>query len=81
MRKLIEKIKFRNRFSAEVLEIAAVTGASEVGAGKAGKDRMWTASIKLISWENLEKNEPAITEEVRLEWLVTDEELKNQKTY
>lgn len=50
MRKLIEKIKFRNRFSAEVLEIAAVTGASEVGAGKAGKDRMWTASIKLIAW-------------------------------
>lgn len=79
MRKLIEKIKFRNRFSADVIEIATVTGASEVGAGRAGKDIMWTASIKLIAWKNLKKNEPAITEEVRLEWLVADEEWEKSK--
>lgn len=76
MSKLSEKNRFENRFTDNIIEIAAVTGALGVGAGRAGKDIMWNASINLIAWKNLSSNEPVKIEEIRLECLVDDEELK-----
>lgn len=79
MSKLSEKSRFENRFTDYVIEVAAVTGASGAGAGKAGKDIMWNASIRLIAWKNLSRNEPVKIEEIRLEWLVDDEEWKKSR--
>lgn len=67
---------FENRFKDEIFEVAAITGALGVGAGKAGGDKLWTASIKLIGWKNLNSSDPVVREEVRLEWLTDDEGLK-----
>ncbi|EEK78177.1 Conserved hypothetical membrane spanning protein [Bacillus cereus R309803] len=44
--------RFENRFSENVIEIAAVTGAS-----KGGDNILWTASIDLIAWKDLHNNE------------------------
>lgn len=79
MSKSSEKNRFENRFTEDVIEVAAVTGASGVGAGKAGGDIMWNASIDLIAWKNLYYNEPVIKEELRLEWLVDDEEWQKSR--
>lgn len=79
MSKSSEKSRFESKFTSDVIEIAAVTGALGVGAGKAGKDIMWTASIELIAWKSLSSNEPVKIEKVRLQWLVDDEEWKKSK--
>ncbi|MEK4396949.1 DUF7021 domain-containing protein [Bacillus sp. FSL K6-2860] len=44
---------FKERFSAEIDHIIAVTGPSGVGAGKTGQESLWTASIPLIAWKEL----------------------------
>ncbi|MFO1442407.1 DUF2262 domain-containing protein [Bacillus sp. Bva_UNVM-123] len=79
MSKISEKTRFENRFTENVIEIAAVTGASGTGAGRAGGDIMWNASIDLIAWRNLHNNEPIIIEEMRLEWLVDDKEWEKSR--
>lgn len=79
MSKSSEKSRFKNRFTDNIIEVAAITGASGVGAGRAGKDIMWSASIKLIAWKNLSINEPIRKEEIRLEWVVDDEEWKKSR--
>lgn len=79
MSKSSEKIRFENRFTENVIEVAAVTGASGIGAGKAGDNIMWNASINLIAWKNLYNNETVIKEELRLEWLVDDAELEQSR--
>jgi hypothetical protein len=79
MSKSSEKGRFQSKFIDDVIEIAAVTGALGVGAGKTDKDIMWTASIELIAWKSLNSNEPVKIEEVRLKWLVDDEEWKKSK--
>jgi hypothetical protein len=43
--------RFENRFSENVIEIAAVTGALGIGASKGGDNILWTASIDLIAWK------------------------------
>lgn len=68
-----EKSRFENRFTDEVIEISAVTGASGIGAGRGGGDKLWNASIPLIAWKNMLSSETRI-EEIRLEWQVNDEE-------
>ncbi|KAJ52689.1 hypothetical protein BD780_001615 [Clostridium tetanomorphum] len=45
MSKLNEKSKFENRFTDNIIEVAAVTGALGVGAGKAGGDMFRGHSI------------------------------------
>ncbi|MGG2015841.1 DUF2262 domain-containing protein [Bacillus sp. S10(2024)] len=74
-----EKSRFEKKFTENVIEVAAVTGASGIGAGKAGSDILWTASINLIAWKDLYNNETVIKEGLRLEWLVDDEELKQSR--
>ncbi|WP_313800360.1 DUF2262 domain-containing protein [Cytobacillus sp.] len=73
-----EKNRFENRFIEEVIEIAAVTGASGIGAGRAGGAKLWNASIPLIAWKNVLSNETKL-EELRLEWQVNDEEWEQSK--
>lgn len=79
MSKSSEKSRFESRFTDYDIQIAAVTGALGVGAGRAGKDIMWTASIELIAWKNLNSGEPVKIEEIRLQWLVDDEEWKKSR--
>ncbi|MBU5213801.1 DUF2262 domain-containing protein [Heyndrickxia oleronia] len=74
MSKTREKSQFESRFKEQVMEVIAVTGASGISAGRAGGNQMWNASIPLIAWKALGSNEPSIKEELRLEWLVDDEE-------
>ncbi|MED3572894.1 DUF2262 domain-containing protein [Cytobacillus praedii] len=73
-----EKSKFENRFTDEVIEIAAVTGALGIGAGRVGGAKLWNASIPLIAWKNILANETRI-EELRLEWQVNDEEWEHSR--
>lgn len=77
--KASEKSRFENKFTEDVIEVAAVTGALGIGAGRAGGDIMWTASINLIYWKNLQNNETVNKEELRLEWLVDDEEWEKSR--
>lgn len=79
MSKSSEKIRFESRFTDNVIEVAAVTGASGVSAGKAGGDILWNASIDLIAWKSLHSNEPVKNEGLRLEWLSDDAELKKSR--
>lgn len=72
--KASEISRFQSRFSEEVIEIAAVTGALGTSAGRAGNDELWTASIELIAWKILHNNEPVKREEIRIQWLVDDKE-------
>lgn len=74
-----EVSRFEERFADTVIEVAAVTGASGIGAGRAGKSVMWNASINLIAWKTVNTNEPVKQEEVRLEWLVDDEEWQRSR--
>lgn len=76
MSKNSEIKNFENRFKDEIFEVAAITGSLGVGAGKAGGDKLWTASITLICWKDLNSSEPVVREEVRLQWLTDDEGLK-----
>lgn len=68
--------RFEDRFSSEVIEIDAVTGASGFGAGKGGKNILWSASIELIAWKIHGSNNEVINEKYELESLVDDEGLK-----
>ncbi|QED46920.1 DUF2262 domain-containing protein [Cytobacillus dafuensis] len=79
MSKTTERSRFENRFTENVIEVAAVTGASGAGAGKGGRDIMWNASINLIAWKSLHSNEPVMKEELRLEWLVDDKEWEQSR--
>ncbi|AOZ87904.1 hypothetical protein BK049_03740 [Bacillus xiamenensis] len=67
---------FEQRFSEEVIDIIAVTGPSGVGAGKAGKETLWTASIPLIAWK---ENDRITTEKMRLCWLTDDKGLREKQ--
>ncbi|MGX9292163.1 DUF7021 domain-containing protein [Bacillus sp. A015] len=70
------KNAFEERFSEELVDMIAVTGPSGVGAGKAGKESLWTASIPLIAWK--EKGR-ITTEKVRLCWLTDEEGLREKQ--
>lgn len=76
MSKNSEIKRFESRFSEEIFEVAAITAFRGVGAGKAGKDELWTASINLIAWKALNRSESVVKEEVRLEWLTDDDGIK-----
>lgn len=79
MSKLSEITRFESRFTDNIIEVVAVTGASGVGASKAGRDIMWNASINLIAWKNLCSNEYVVKKEFRLEWLANDEEWEKSR--
>ncbi|ATH91875.1 membrane protein [Bacillus glycinifermentans] len=66
--------QFEKRFRKEVIEVAAVTGPSGIGAGRADDDAMWRASIPLIAWKEPGNGKPAVQEELDLEWLADDDE-------
>ncbi|GLF91235.1 membrane protein [Bacillus safensis] len=68
---------FNERFSEDIVNIIAVTGPSGVGAGKAGQESLWTASIPLIAWK---ENGHITTETIRLCWLTDDEGLREKQT-
>ncbi|NMM62454.1 DUF2262 domain-containing protein [Clostridium sp. P21] len=81
MSKNSEVKSFENRFSEEIFEVAAVTASLGVGAGKAGGEELWRASIDLIAWKDLNSSEPVVKEEVSLDWITDDKGLKEwQKT-
>ncbi|MCI9026770.1 MAG: hypothetical protein HFF47_01835, partial [Lawsonibacter sp.] len=46
------------QFAPEELTILAVTGANGFGGGKAGKEKLWRASIGLTAW--MEEDSPDI---------------------
>ena len=50
--------EFAARFRQEELSILAVTGANGFGGGRAGKEKLWTASIGLTAW--MEEDSPDI---------------------
>ncbi|MFP7495311.1 DUF2262 domain-containing protein [Terribacillus saccharophilus] len=79
MGKLREIKSFEKRFLEETIEIAAVTGSLGAGAGRGGKEVMWTASISLAAWKELHDDAPVVHEKTQLQWLVTDEEWKEKK--
>lgn len=81
MSKLSETSRFENRFTEEIIEVAAVTGASGVGAGRAGDAILWSASIPLIAWKDLCNHELIIEEKLRLEWLADDAELRRSREF
>ncbi|MDO5516256.1 MAG: DUF2262 domain-containing protein [Clostridium sp.] len=68
--------RFEDRFSNEVIEIDAVTGASGFSGGKAGKDIMWGATIDLIAWKLHGSNNKVIQDKYSLDCLVDDDGLK-----
>ncbi|WP_203362763.1 DUF2262 domain-containing protein [Bacillus sp. REN10] len=74
-----EQSRFESRFTENVIEVAAVTGALGIGASRGGDSILWTASIDLIAWKDLHKNETITKEETRLAWLVDDAEWKKSK--
>ncbi|MFS3912648.1 DUF2262 domain-containing protein [Bacillus australimaris] len=67
---------FEKRFSEDIVSIIAVTGPSGVGAGKAGQQSLWTASIPLIAWK---ENGHITTETIRLCWLTDEEGLREKQ--
>ncbi|WP_160676315.1 DUF2262 domain-containing protein [Clostridium sp. C8-1-8] len=79
MSKNSEIKRFEDRFEDEVMDIVAITGPSGVGAGKAGGAVLWEASINIIAWRDLEASKQVNDEEVRLCWLVDDEELTKSR--
>ncbi|MBO1624501.1 DUF2262 domain-containing protein [Bacillus arachidis] len=79
MSKLSETRRFENRFTEDVIEVVAVTGASGVGAGRAGDATMWTASIHLIAWKYPHRDGTIMKEEISLRWLVDDTELRQSR--
>lgn len=79
MSRYSEKNRFENRFTEDVIEVAVVTGASGVSSGKAGGDVLWNSSIDIIAYKDVNGDKPAVEEEVRLEWLVDDEELRKTR--
>ncbi|QAA33652.1 DUF2262 domain-containing protein [Clostridium manihotivorum] len=79
MSKNSEIKKFEDRFEDEVVDVVAITGPSGVGAGKAGGAILWEASINIIAWRTLEDSKQINDEEVRLCWLVDDEELTKSR--
>lgn len=50
--------EFAAQFQSEELTVLAVTGANGFGGGKAGKEKLWTASIGLTAW--MEEDSPDI---------------------
>ena len=76
MSKNSELKSFKNRFAEEIFEVTAVTASLGVGAGKAGGEELWRASLNLIAWKDLNSGEPVVKEEVNLAWLTDDEGLK-----
>jgi hypothetical protein len=70
----------QSSFSKEIITISAVTGASEIGFCRSGGDTLWTATIELVAWCDLKQNGSIKREKVRLEWMVSDEnmELKSE---
>ena len=50
--------EFAAQFQPEELTVLAVTGANGFGGGKAGKEKLWTASIGLTAW--MEEDSPDI---------------------
>lgn len=76
MKKNKQMNALEERFSEELVDMIAVTGPSGVGAGKAGKESLWTASIPLIAWK--EKGR-ITTEKVRLCWLTDEEGLREKQ--
>ncbi len=77
--KTTERNRFESRYADEVVEVAAVTGASGVSAGRASGNLMWNASINLVAWKYIDKNEAPRIEEMRLGWLVDDKEWEESK--
>ncbi|WP_338754755.1 DUF2262 domain-containing protein [Bacillus sp. FJAT-52991] len=74
-----EQSRFESRFTENVIEIVAVTGALGIGASRGGDNILWTASIDLIAWKDLHNNETITKEEIRLAWLVDDAEWRKSK--
>ncbi|MCZ8519750.1 MULTISPECIES: DUF2262 domain-containing protein [Paenibacillus] len=71
--------EFNARFDEEIVEIAGVTEACGVGAGKGMGQVMWNPSINLIAWKRIGEDEPLIRDRTRLEWLVSNSELSKAK--
>ncbi|WP_207653809.1 DUF7021 domain-containing protein [Tepidibacter mesophilus] len=74
-----EKNRFENRFTEDVIEVAVVTGASGVSSGKVGGDVLWNSSIDIIACKDVNGDKPVVEDEVSLEWLVDDEELRKTR--
>ena len=60
----------------EINTILAVTGGLGTSASQIGEDSMMTASIDLVAWRTYTPNSSIQKEEVRLEWLVEENEVE-----
>ncbi|EFM11779.1 conserved hypothetical membrane spanning protein [Paenibacillus curdlanolyticus YK9] len=76
----MEERFFEERFSEEVIEIAAITGTTGTRAGRAEGNILMHAHIDLIAWKGLSPTEPVNHNKVfRLAWLVDDEQWQMSK--
>jgi len=79
MSKASEMNKFEAKYPEDTFEVGTITGALGIGAGRSRGQDLWTASITLVAWKNLSVNQPAVREELRLEWLADDAEWERAK--
>lgn len=61
-------------FESNEMDIAAVTGAYGVAAGKSKGDIKWTAMLDIIAWKDL-GTQIIRKKKKRIVWLVDDKEL------
>lgn len=67
-----QRARFEQTHAAEVIEITVLTGSHAGGAGRAGKEILWTASAELLGY--VDENGAVILDSGRLQWLATDEQ-------
>ena len=70
-----EKIAFENRFSQETKQLIVLTSKTTGGASKAGKEKLWIASQRVIAYID-EKTGEFYQSPARLEWQI--KETKNK---
>ena len=72
---IIQKKEYRRKtedYLPQELEILAVVGATGVGGGRAGKEKLWNASVELTAWK--EEGGVLHREEIQL-WTPADDAL------
>jgi len=68
-----ETRRFTKRFDETESELLILTGAIGQGAGKGGKDVLWTASVGIIAFLDVNSKE-LVTQKATLKWLATEED-------
>lgn len=68
---------FEEKFDSTIKEVTVLTEAG-TGAGRGGKDKMWTAHVTVLAMINTETDE-LMEGKRRLTWLMTDEQCNSKE--